>query len=104
MSARAITAATVTAMAASMCWATVAGATPRFASPGGSKEACTSSEPCSIATAIKKAAPLDDITVEPGTYEPTELLSDEGRTLTIHGLAGAPRPVIIGKGGGLILT
>jgi hypothetical protein len=91
-------------MSALMCWTSVADATARFASPGGSLEACTSTNPCNIVTAIKKAAPLDDITIEPGTYEPTEVLFDEGRTLTIHGLAGSPRPVIIGKTGGMVLT
>ena len=37
----------------------------------------------------------DDVTIEPGTYGPlTTTLTDTGNTLTIHGQAGAARPVI----------
>jgi len=75
----------------------------RFASPGGSGEACTKAVPCGIVAAIDKAAANDDVTVEPGTYETSEGLRDEKRTLTIHGLAGSPRPVVIAHSGGLVL-
>ena len=99
---RAIVASTAAA-AALMCWAPAAGATARFASPEGSGKPCTQPLPCDIVTAVNKAAASDDVTIEPGTYEPdAKFCFDEGHALTIHGLAGAPRPVIIGKSGGFI--
>ncbi len=92
------------AVAALLCWAPAAGAAERFASPEGTGEACTTPAPCDIVTAVKKAAASDDVTIEPGTYNPTEGLFDEAPTLTIHGVAGAPRPVIVAKNGGFILA
>jgi hypothetical protein len=102
--ARAIAVSTAAAAAGLMCWAPVASATARFASPGGAGEACTQPEPCGIVTAIKKAANNDDITIEPGRYEPEQNLFDETHTLTIHGLAGAPRPVIVSSHNGFLLA
>jgi hypothetical protein len=85
-------------IAAPSAWATA-----RFASPSGTGTACTQGTPCEIETAVEKAATGDDITIEPGTYgSPTPLpktLDDEGKTLSIHGQAGQPRPVIISKAG-----
>ncbi len=78
-------------------------ATPRFASPTGSGTACTQASPCGVVTAVNEAMNNDDITIEPGTYgSPTPLtttLDDGGNTLTIHGEAGQPRPVIITQAG-----
>ncbi len=48
----------------------------------------------SIVTAVNSAAANDNITIEPGTYNITTELSDGGNFLTIHGQAGAARPVI----------
>jgi hypothetical protein len=78
-------------------------ATERFASPSGTGTACTLAAPCEIVTAVNNAATGDDITIEPGTYgSPTPLattLDDGGNTLSIHGQAGQPRPIIISKAG-----
>jgi hypothetical protein len=78
-------------------------ATERFASPSGSGTECTRAAPCEIVTAVNSAASGDDITIEPGTYgSPTPLattLDDGGNTLTIHGQAGQPRPIIISTAG-----
>ncbi|HXQ95395.1 MAG TPA: Ig-like domain-containing protein [Candidatus Acidoferrales bacterium] len=76
--------------------ASAAGATARFASPTGTSVApCTQVAPCDIVTAIKGSATNDDITIEPGTYSVSMVLYDEKKILTIHGLGGQPRPVII---------
>ena len=79
--------------------APASGATARFASPGGSGTACTQAQPCDIVTAVNGASEGDDVTIGPGTYgSPTPLtqeLEDEGETMSIHGQAGAPRPVIV---------
>ncbi len=83
--------------------ASSASAAARFASPTGSGTACTQAQPCEIVTAVNDAMNNDDITIEPGTYgSPTPLtttLDDGGNTLTIHGEAGQPRPVIITQAG-----
>ena len=73
-----------------------ASAANRFASPTGTTAApCTQALPCDIVTAVNKAAGGDNITIEPGTYGPlTTPLSDNGKPLSIHDLAGQPLPVI----------
>ena len=93
---RGLSAAITSAAVLLLCWAPAAGATARFAAPEGSGTACTAPAPCDIVTAVNKALPNDDVTIEPGTYGPlATLLTDETHTLTIHGQAGAPRPVIV---------
>jgi uncharacterized protein YbjT (DUF2867 family) len=86
--------------------APVAFAAERFASPSGtSLNPCTLVAPCDIVTAINKASPNDDVTIEPGTYGPlSETLYDQKNTLTIHGQAGAPRPVIIRSAGSPVIA
>jgi hypothetical protein len=80
-----------------------ASAAERFASPAGTGTACTQPAPCDVITAVNSATSGDDITIEPGTYgSPTPLaltLDDEGKTLSIHGRDGEPRPVIISQAG-----
>jgi Bacterial Ig domain len=71
-----------------------ANAAARFASPTGSGSACTESAPCDLVTAVNNAQSGDDVTIEPGAYSVTTTLDDNGFTLTIHGQAGAARPVI----------
>ena len=90
--------------AALLLWAPAAGAVARFASPGGQGTLCTEVAPCDVVTAVNKAAEKDDVTIEPGTYGPlSETLADSGHTLSIHGQAGASRPVIDSIGSGMIL-
>jgi Bacterial Ig domain len=75
--------------------AAAAYASARFASPTGtSADPCTQASPCDIVTAVNSAANNADITIEPGTYNISTVLSDGGNFLTIHGQAGAARPVI----------
>ena len=86
----------VCAVAALLLSASAADAAARFASPSGtSADPCTQASPCDIATAVNMAMADDDVTIEPGTYGPlTTTLNDGFHTLTIHGQAGAPRPVL----------
>jgi len=91
--------------AALLFFAPAASATARFASPNGSGSACTEVSPCDILTAVNKAAEHDDVTIEPGTYGPLPTtLVDSGHTLSIHGRAGAPRPVINSVSGAMVLS
>ena len=90
--------------AALLLWVPTAGAAARFANPSGSGSLCTEVAPCDIVTAINKAAEHDDVTIEPGTYGPLSTgMSDSGHPLSIHGQAGAPRPVIDIVSAGIIL-
>jgi flagellar hook assembly protein FlgD len=84
--------AVVAALALSMPASAMAAA--RYASPTGSGTACTAAAPCDLVTAINNAQSGDDVTIEPGSYNVTTTLDDNGFTLTIHGQAGAARPVI----------
>jgi hypothetical protein len=76
-------------------------AAARFATPGGSGTLCTQAQPCDVVTAVNEAAENDDVTIGPGTYgSPTPLtqaLDDDGKTISIHGQAGQPRPVIVSQ-------
>jgi hypothetical protein len=71
-----------------------ASAAARYASPTGSGTACTLAAPCDLVTAVNNAANGDDVTIEPGSYTASTTLDDNGFNLTIHGQAGAARPVI----------
>jgi len=78
---------------------TTALASVRYASPYGTNQApCTQQLPCDIVTAINDAPANSNITLNPGTYgSPTPIatsLTDNGRDLSIHGIAGQSRPVI----------
>jgi hypothetical protein len=86
----------VCAVAVLLLSASAADAAARFASPTGSGSACTSASPCDITTAVNMASTNDDVTIEPGTYAGlvTTLTDSPSKILTIHGQAGAPRPVL----------
>lgn len=92
------------AVLVTMAWASTASATtPRFATPTGTGTACTAMVPCDVNSAINGSvanptAEDDEVILGPGPYDsPMPLitsLSDNGRKLNIHGVAGLPRPVI----------
>jgi hypothetical protein len=65
-------------------------ATPRYASPNGSGD-CGSASPCSITQAITGAQSGDEVIVNPGDYSLTTSLI-ASKPITIHGVAGQPRP------------
>ena len=75
-------------------------ATSRYAGPSGSTSDpnCTDpNNPCEIAHLLDTVAQNnDDITVEPGTYNPSAQIDPAASGLTVHGQSGAPRPVING--------
>jgi hypothetical protein len=79
------------AVLATVSLAPAASAAMRYASPAGSGTDCSSVKPCDIHRAIMAANPGDDVTVNPGSYPLTETIDDPG-SLTIHGVAGQPRP------------
>src|SRR5215213_8491229 len=72
-------------------------ATQRYASPNGSGTACSSAVPCAITQAITAATGGDEVIVTPGDYGLAATLSDPA-TLTIHGVAGQPRPRLVFSG------
>ncbi len=75
--------------------ATALGAT-RYASPGGvGSGSCAEVTPCSLAYAITAATGGDEVVVTPGTY-PVSATIEATVPLTIHGVAGQPRPRIVG--------
>jgi hypothetical protein len=77
--------------------APAASAAQRYASPTGSGIACTSASPCSITQAVGNAITGDEVIINPGGYPLTQTLSEGGymgglAKITIHGVAGQPRP------------
>jgi hypothetical protein len=91
-----------------------AAAATRFAAPGGTAPAsseCKRQEPCSLYSAASDSAPNsalqagDEVVVLPGTYSvpagdlgPSSTLAFL-RGIQVHGLAGAPHPLIVVAGG-----
>jgi hypothetical protein len=85
------------ALALALTAPAAAGATNRFASPGGSTTGlvCDAAHPCEIHRAIEVVANAgDDVTLNPGTYNLTTELDDGAPNVVIHGKAGSPRPNI----------
>lgn len=74
-------------------------ATQRYASPAGAGSKCSPTEPCDIAQAIWGAGTGDEVIVNPGDYPLTATLT-EGNQITIHGVAGQPRPRLLFSGPG----
>jgi hypothetical protein len=74
-----------------------ASAAERHASPGGADPACSAASPCSIAQAVQGAGSGDEVIVHPGDYTLTAELSDPA-PITIHGIAGQPRPRLLLNG------
>jgi hypothetical protein len=102
MNIRGLVAAIAVTWAALLLSASAAFATARFASPTGSSlSPCTHAEPCDIMTAINGSKEGDDITIEPGTYGPLPAVGQlfPEHPVTIHGQAGASRPVIVSAAG-----
>jgi hypothetical protein len=88
-------AAAVTAAAAAP---SVSAASQRYASPTGSGYDCTALKPCSIEVAID-AKTGDEVIVAPGDYPLSKTLTaSPGKSITIHGVAGAPRPRLLFSG------
>jgi len=71
----------------------------RYAGPTGTGSLCSSAYPCSLRTAVENAFSGDEIIVKPGDYSLTSTLCDP-HIITIHGIAGQPRPQIAFTGAG----
>jgi hypothetical protein len=75
-------------------------ATQRYASPTGSgPEPCSSASPCAIEQAVEAAQQGDEVIVAPGDYPLTETVATHAG-VTIHGVAGKPRPRLLFSGAG----
>ncbi len=72
-------------------------ATQRYAAPSGAGD-CSAASPCSITQAVQGASSNDEVIVKPGDYPVTQELSNPA-PITIHGIAGQPRPrLLLGAG------
>ena len=74
--------------------ASAASAAQRHADPNGGGTDCSAISPCGLTTAINAAAIGDEVIVRPGNYSATDALSPPTQ-VTIHGVAGQPRPRIV---------
>jgi hypothetical protein len=64
---------------------------------------CSATSACEIEYAVESAAAGDEVLVAPGTYHVTGSLLPPV-PIDMHGLAGQPRPHLIGNGGTALLT
>ena len=83
-------------VAAGAVTSSASAATQRHAAPTGSGTACTSAAPCSLTEAVEAADDYDEVVVAPGDYPLTGL---KASAVTIHGVAGEPRPRLLFDGG-----
>ncbi len=85
----------------------VAVAAPRYASPSGSGESCSSTTPCQLKQAITGAANGDEVIVGSGSYAlaANEVLATSlGVTgVNIHGDPAGPPPAVVGSTTGALL-
>src|SRR5215208_3718563 len=72
-------------------------AAQRYAGPTGSGTACSSASPCPIKEAVEAASGGDEVIVAPGDYTLTTTLKTP-YAITIHGVAGQPRPRLLFSG------
>jgi hypothetical protein len=82
-----------------------AGAAQRWASPESTlkSDTCSATSPCNIDYAVEGAAAGDEVIVTPGTYTLTSSLYPTV-PIDVHGVAGQPRPHLIGNGATALLT
>lgn len=79
-----------------------AGAVELHVSPGGAASGtCSAESPCSLQYAVEQAAGGDEVLVEPGDYTANAPLYI-GKAITVRGMAGKPRPRILGDGSGSV--
>jgi hypothetical protein len=87
------------ALAAASLAPTASAATQRYASPGGGGD-CSAASPCSLTYAVNGASAGDEVIVNPGTYLLTGGTLGTPAQITIHGVAGEPRPRLMFSGFG----
>jgi hypothetical protein len=72
-------------------------ATQRYAIPGGGGTDCSAAVPCKITTAVQGAHAGDEVILNPGDYPMFDDIVDPA-PITIHGVAGQPRPRLLFTG------
>jgi hypothetical protein len=72
-------------------------ATQRYAMPGGGDTDCSAASPCSIVKAVQGAGVGDEVILNPGDYSLSDNVIDPA-PITIHGVAGQPRPRLLFTG------
>ena len=82
------------ALAAASLAPAASAATQRYASPNGSGTDCNAAEPCGITEAVEGAGVGDEVIVAPGDYPVTQALYPPAQ-VTLHGVAGQPRPRLL---------
>jgi hypothetical protein len=82
-----------------------AGAAQRWASADSTVQSgtCSATSPCRINYAVEGAAAGDEVVVAPGTYHVTTSLYPTV-PIDLHGVAGQPRPHLIGNAGTALLA
>jgi hypothetical protein len=75
-------------------------AAPRYASPTGDGSDCSAAHPCSIRQAVGPAIAGDEVIVAPGDYQLTANSLFAHAQVTVHGVAGQPRPRLLFSGPG----
>jgi hypothetical protein len=70
-------------------------AATRYAAPAGTGSACAATAPCAVAEAVSGAAGGDEVVLAGGDYDVAATLKATV-SLTIQGVAGQPRPRLIG--------
>jgi hypothetical protein len=78
----------------------VSAAAPRYASSTGDGSDCSAAHPCSIRQAIGSAVAGDEVIVAPGDYQLTANTLFAPAQVTVHGVAGQPRPRLLFSGPG----
>src|SRR5215208_5730022 len=76
-------------------------AAQRYASPSGGGYACSAAAPCDLTYAVEGAAGGDEVIVTSGDYKVAEI--EQLSPVTVHGVAGQPRPRLHFSGGGWII-
>ena len=78
----------------------VAAAETFYAAPNGAYfAACTSADPCDVATAIEKAKAGDGVELASGDYPVSEMQLTIGKAIIVRGPLNAARPRLISSGG-----
>lgn len=72
-------------------------ATQRYTSPGGTGTDCSAAVPCRITMAVSGAHAGDEVILTPGDYAMFDDIVDPA-PITIHGVAGQPRPRLLFTG------
>jgi len=76
-----------------------AGAAQRYVAPAGGGSTCSQALPCSIVTGVNSANMGDEVIVASGTYTTSTAMSNGNNNLSVHGVAGQPRPVVNSSAG-----